>query len=77
MKELIERLAVIETRGEAVDRKLDSHEKDLNVLRQQTTTLITEVKQIRNALYFMATVMAANIPTLQRLLERFELLLFK
>lgn len=68
-KEPFERLAVLETKGEQTDITLQSHATLLTELSTKINTLVGEVKQIRNALWFMGAAISANVPMLQKLPE--------
>lgn len=71
-----ERLATLET-NQRVDRKeIGAHRKDLDDIKQKMTTLVLEVRQIRNALYVLAGAVAMNIPALSGLVEKLKLILF-
>lgn len=45
--------------------KVESHGKDIDMMKSQLSSIITEVRLIRRALYAMCAIMAANIPAAQ------------
>lgn len=62
MDKLSERIAVLETREEQTEAKLEAHDILIRKLDGQLSTIVVEVKQIRNALYVMAVAIMANVP---------------
>ena len=67
--ELVGRLATVETKTEVHAQELAAHDALLSQMDKQVGTLVSEVRQIRNALYALALAAAANVPALQGLGE--------
>ena len=65
--EVVERLATLEKDHEHTKGDVEAHGKLLDSLDGKVSDLVGEVKQIRNAIYFMAVTIAANVPSLQSL----------
>lgn len=62
---LVERLSVVEANQSHLAEEVGKHEGLIDEMKEKMTTLVSEVKQIRNALYFMAAAVAANVPALK------------
>jgi len=75
MKTDKERLAMLEVKSENAEETLRSHSEQLDRMDRALTSLLGEVKQIRNALYIMAIGIAANIPALSNLLTSLKAIL--
>ena len=67
--EVASRLSTHETKIEHLAEEVGKHESLISEMKEKMSTLVTEVKQIRNALYFMAAALAANVPAFNSLLE--------
>ncbi len=69
MDRVSERIAVLETKEEVLAGRVDAHEELIQKLDEKLSTLVGEVRQIRNALYLMALSILANIPALAAAIE--------
>lgn len=65
--EILQRVSILETKEEQTDKRVGEHDILIKTMDTKLSTLVAEVKQIRNALYFLAVCVAANIPALQGL----------
>lgn len=63
-----ERIARLEVTSASHTVDIKSHGEHLRSLDKAVTTLITEVRGIRKALYVLAAAVASNIPLLKELL---------
>lgn len=62
-----ERMERIESKQRHTRRTLSLHERTLKALDHKVSTLVDQVRQIRNALYMMAFAISCNIPGLKGL----------
>lgn len=75
--EAVERLSALEVKEGDLRVQVERHEGILDELGDKINSLVVEVGKIRNALYFMAIAISANIPLLGKLLEQLKIFLFK
>ncbi len=66
-----ERVASLEVSTEHIEKKVDEHSQHLKALDKAVLSLVTEVKQIRNALYLIGAALIGNMPALENLIEKF------
>lgn len=52
---------------DVVEKRIDEHDGVLRRLETEISRAVGEIKSIKNALYFMALAIAANVPALQNL----------
>lgn len=71
----VERIAALEVTQVHLSEEVNKHEGLINEMKEKMTTLVDEVKQIRNALYFMAAAVAANVPVLKDLVVGLKIFL--
>lgn len=64
------RLSSGEGKLHEMDKTLLAHDIMLKAVQDDVSTLVKEIKQIRNALYVMAAAMAANIPALASAVDK-------
>lgn len=64
-----ERLTELEVTQRDISKDVAKHDALLDEMGTKLTTLVLEVKQIRNALYLMAAAVAANVPALAQLVQ--------
>lgn len=67
--EFAERLTELEVTQRDMSKDVAKHDALLDEMGTKLTTLVLEVKQIRNALYLMAAAVAANVPALGQLVQ--------
>lgn len=67
-----EKVAALEVETDTLKTRVDSHESMIVDIKDKMSLLVTEVKQIRNALYFMGAAVAANVPALSDLLHKIK-----
>lgn len=67
--EFAERLTELEVTQRDISKDVAKHDALLDEMGTKLTTLVLEVKQIRNALYVMAAAVAANVPALGQLAQ--------
>lgn len=60
-----ENISELKTEQTQIKETVDSHSAMIGGMKEQLTTVVAEIKQIRNALYVMATTLAANLPMAQ------------
>lgn len=63
--EIAERVTSLEVKEEELRKDVDSVKTDVSSMKNDMSKLVSEVKQIRNALYFMGAMIAANVPVFQ------------
>lgn len=54
-------IARLESRGETLSETVDQHDKSISSLEKSVSAVVSEIKQIRNAIYLMAGMLALNI----------------
>ena len=64
----VERITALEVRADGTDVDLDQHGKQIQSIDAKLSSLVDEVRQIRNALYFMTAAIVANVPVLRDVL---------
>lgn len=64
-----QRITRLETRDEYLHLRVQEHDELITELGEKVSILVTEIKQVRNALYVMAAMIAANIPALSDLFK--------
>lgn len=69
------RLSTLESNQSYIKTKVTEHDHLLDKLDTQIGKLVNEVKQIRNALYFMGVMIAANVPALGEMVAMIKVLL--
>ena len=69
-----ERIATLEEKVVNVEQAISSQAEHLHALDKVVTSLVSEVKQIKNALYLIAVSMASQIPQFQDLLGKLGLI---
>lgn len=72
--DVVQRLTKQEARQEVclrwqdvVEKRIEEHDNILRKLESEISRAVGEIKSIKNALYFMALAIAANVPALQNL----------
>ena len=73
--DMTERVSRVETEQDNMKEVVQKHEALLDAMNGKLTKLVSEVGQIRNALYVMAAAIAANIPAIADLFNSIKLLL--
>ena len=68
MEAVSEKVAALEAVQARMEEDLNMAKGDIFEIRKDLGGLVVEVRQIRNALYFMALVMAADVPWVRELL---------
>lgn len=63
------RITQLETKGEQFEKDIERHEILLEEFRKDIASLVTEIKGIRTAIWFMAASIVANVPALGNLLS--------
>jgi len=59
---LRERVAALEVGSQALERRINLHDKAIDIMESKITELIYQVRQIKIALYVVAAALAANTP---------------
>lgn len=67
-RELEGRVSTLEVHSDNLKTSVKEHDESLEILQDKFGVLVTEVKQIRNALYFMAVTIGFHIPAVADIL---------
>jgi flagellar motility protein MotE (MotC chaperone) len=72
---ITERLRALEVKEEELRKQSDEHNAIIKELENSIMGIVSEMKQIRNALYLMAFTIACNVPVVSDLFTKIQMVM--